>query len=756
MTAVFIGSITGTTLTVTSVTSGSIGIGNALYGTGITQGTFITSGSGTSWIVNQSQTLGSTTITANSFNNNITPGAPPLLWSEVQTAFTKVNENFDVLVATVGGGAGLIPIDFETLDTSVSPTIDSEYSLGSSTNKWANVYTSEYSTVPGEELNGVWLGTAHIKGIGGTVDLPLSSTIDGSLIIDPTKTTFKIVNVEGEGEIIASSFTDTLNFVNGTAIRLTVNSGSDSIIFDNTGVIKVSGTVGQIGVTYTGAEIGTGEITLTNDGVVSLLSTTALPSGRTEGVGININAANGSNIKITNTGVLSISSVTASLTATLNAATGNVELENLLPAYPAFGNIVANAGLISAVGSSSGTTLNITQGYGIALSTNNTTKTLTIAVDPVFDLRGSVFADDSTVMVDAVSGTLRGIFIGSVFTDSSTQIIDGNTATVYGNIEATTLRTSEEKIALGENAGLNQAYRAVAIGASAGSEDQGTRAVAIGGQAGELRQSNYGVAVGASAAYFEQGASAVAIGDNAGQSSQGNYAIAVGHYAGHNNQSANSIILNASGAILNGAAAGFYVNPIRSTTSSARPVVYNTTTKELFYTSTLEFINSTISTTDSSSITVDVLTTFNSDVVVENDIQLSTVESSIRGTNKIKFVPSGADELSYNVRLEVYSESTIEPRLALDTPEGVDLTLSSGMAGIVISKINGRVNLAAGNNAFIVRENGSWAMTPLDAPPISPTVGMYIADCTNWDPASKANGRPYPVWYDGVVFNALY
>jgi hypothetical protein len=234
-----------------------------------------------------------------------------------------------------------------------------------------------------------------------------------------------------------------------------------------------------------------------------------------------------------------------------------------------------------------------------------------------------VFADDSTVMVDAVSGTLRGIFIGSVFTDNSTQIIDGNTATVYGNIEATTLRTSEEKIALGENAGLNQAYRAVAIGASAGSEDQGTRAVAIGGQAGELRQSNYGVAVGASAAYFEQGASAVAIGDNAGQSSQGNYAIAVGHYAGHNNQSANSIILNASGAILNGAAAGFYVNPVRSTASSARPVVYDTTTKELFYTSTLEFINSTISTSDSSGITVDVQTTFNTDVTVENDLNVT-------------------------------------------------------------------------------------------------------------------------------------
>lgn len=803
MTAVFIGSITGTTLTVTSVTSGSIGVGNALYGTGITQGTFITSGSGTSWIVNQSQTLGSTTITANSFNNNITPGAPPLLWSEVQDAFTKVNENFDVLVATVGGGAGLTPIDFETLDTSVSPTTDSEYSLGSSTNKWANVYTSEYSTVPGEELNGVWLGTAHIKGIGGTVDLPLSSTIDGSLIIDPNKTTFKIVNVEGEGEIIASSFTDTLNFVNGTAIRLTVNSSSDSIIFDNTGVIKVSGTAGQIGVTATGP-LGTGEITLTNLGVVSLLSTTALPSGRTEGVGININAANGSNIKITNTGVLSISSVTASLTVTPNAATGNVELENLLPAYPAFGNIVANAGLISAVGNSSGTTLNIAQGDGIALSTNNITKTLTIAVDPVFDLRGSVFADDSTIMVDAVSGTLRGNFIGSVFADDSTQLIDGHTATVYGNILATTLRTSETTIALGNSAGsISQGNNATAVGWLAGYNTQGTAAVAVGREAGEISQGQYAVSVGPGAGYTSQGANAVAIGYDAGftsqgssgvaigylsgnntqeagavaigyttaqitqrtgavaigwsagQTNQGANAIAIGYRAGFTNQNASSIVLNASGVALEAAAAGFFVNPIRSS-GNGRPLMYDTATSELFSSSVLEFIGSTISTNDSSAVQFDGPLSLQANVTVEADIQLGNDESAIRGTNKIKFVPSSADELSYNVRLEVYSESTIEPRLALDTPDGVDLTLSSGMAGIVISKINGRVNLAAGNNAFIVRENGSWAMTPLNAAPISPTVGMYIADCTNWDPASKANGRPYPVWYDGVAFNALY
>lgn len=587
-------------------------------------------------------------------NPNIQLGAPPLLWSDVQTAFTRVNENFDSVAAALGV-AGLTPIDFETLDTNVSPTTDSEYSLGSSTNKWSSVYTSEYSTVPGEELNGVWLGTAHIKGIGGTVDLPLSSTIDGSLIIDPNKTTFKIVNVEGEGEIIASSFTDTLNFVNGTAIRLTVNSSSDSIIFDNTGVIKVSGTAGQIGVTATGP-LGTGEITLTNLGVVSLLSTTALPSGRTEGVGININAANGSNIKITNTGVLSISSVTASLTVTPNAATGNVELENLLPAYPAFGNIVANAGLISAVGSSSGTTLNIAEGYGIALSTNNTTKTLTVAVNPAFDLKGSVFADDSTVMVNAIDRTFLGDLTGSVFANDSTQLIDGDTATVYGNIEATTLRTSEPRIVLGYLAGsIGGSGAAITIGSLAGATNQGTGAMAIGPYAGQTNQGISGMAIGPYAGYTGQGLTTLAVGAYAGQTNQGNVALAIGAFAGNDgqgtnavaigpyaggtnqgagsiaiglyagslNQSANSIVLNASGVALNGSAAGLYIDPIRSTATATGPVMYNPTTKELFYNTVLEFAGSTISTNDSSGINVDVQTTFKTNVTVDGDLQLN-------------------------------------------------------------------------------------------------------------------------------------
>jgi hypothetical protein len=56
-TATFQGSISGTTLTVTKVLSGTIAIGQALNGTGLSNETIITAGSGLSWTVNISRQL---------------------------------------------------------------------------------------------------------------------------------------------------------------------------------------------------------------------------------------------------------------------------------------------------------------------------------------------------------------------------------------------------------------------------------------------------------------------------------------------------------------------------------------------------------------------------------------------------------------------------------------------------------------------------------------------------------------------------
>lgn len=56
-TAVFRGSISGTTLTIASVSSGTIAIGQQVLGIGVANETVITGGSGTSWTVNISQTV---------------------------------------------------------------------------------------------------------------------------------------------------------------------------------------------------------------------------------------------------------------------------------------------------------------------------------------------------------------------------------------------------------------------------------------------------------------------------------------------------------------------------------------------------------------------------------------------------------------------------------------------------------------------------------------------------------------------------
>ena len=582
------------------------------------------------------------------FNTNITPGRPPVLWSDVNEAFTKVNENFDILVATIGGGSGLTPIDFTSLDTDVTPTTDNLRSLGDTTHRWQSVFTSEHTT--SNPLNGVWAGNAQIKGVGVVINLPENSTVGGDpltgigadLIIDPDKTFFKEIQVNNDLSVVATTFGDSVNFLSGSGVGLAVSSGADSITFSNTGVLSVANGLGITTATVSGVA------TITNAGVRSLQSTTALPSGRTTGAGINITGSVGDNLRITNAGVISISSGVG-ITVSADAATGDVTITNSAPAVNTFSQIQVDGDTVNRLQADAvSDVLNINSGLGIALSKTVGTDTLTIAVSPVFDLKGSIFGDDSTKIVDAVDNK------------------------VYGGIFATTLRTEETKIALGASAGsISQGNNATAVGWLAGYNTQGTAAVAVGREAGEISQGQYAVSVGPGAGYTGQGGNAVAIGYDAGftaqgsagvaigylsgnntqesgavaigyttgqitqrtgavaigwsagQTNQGANAIAIGYRAGFTNQNASSIVLNASGVALNAAAAGFFVNPLRFSSSSAKALMYDAATSELIYSSVLEFIGSTISTSDSSGLTVDVLTTFNSDVVVENELTVA-------------------------------------------------------------------------------------------------------------------------------------
>jgi hypothetical protein len=121
------------------------------------------------------------------FNNNITPGAPPLLWSNMYEAFTSINENFNILVATVGDGSGLIPINFSALVSDVSPAVNNLYTLGASGYAWRSIHTGGYVVDTPDAGNGVWIGAAQIKGIEAHVDIPPGSTIDGNKLINLTE-----------------------------------------------------------------------------------------------------------------------------------------------------------------------------------------------------------------------------------------------------------------------------------------------------------------------------------------------------------------------------------------------------------------------------------------------------------------------------------------------------------------------------------------------------------------------------------------
>jgi hypothetical protein len=178
-----------------------------------------------------------------SFNSNIIPGAAPLQWSNVYDAFTQINENFDILVATVGDGSGLTPIDFGTLDTNVSPTSTNVYKLGDGLHQWKAVHTAEWAETLGSETNGLWAGSAQIKGKGLIIDLPVGSTIDGDLIIDPDKTFFKSIQINNDLSVEATEFGSVVNLLSGLGIDLSVSSGADSITIEVDPTFDLNGNV---------------------------------------------------------------------------------------------------------------------------------------------------------------------------------------------------------------------------------------------------------------------------------------------------------------------------------------------------------------------------------------------------------------------------------------------------------------------------------------------------------------------------------
>jgi len=691
-----------------------------------------------------------------SFNSNIIPGAAPLQWSNVYDAFTKINENFDILVATVGDGSGLTPIDFGTLDTNVSPTSTNIYKLGDITHQWKAVHTAEWAETLGSETNGLWAGSAQIKGKGLIIDLPIGSTIDGDLIIDPDKTFFKSIQVNNDLSVEATEFGSVVNLLSGLGIDLSVSSGADSITIEVDPTFDLNGDVvadnGRILVNATTGFL-TGNVGVAAEWRVTANSNTwkfrddgmlewpSLASfGDSGSSGDLLSAGAGNNLTLASeidivlitdsdgggaTWVFSsvgeltvpgpiISEFGGSPTISLESSviggairgeagkTFKVSLSDGVSSFPEWvfgtdggltfpggatiisnmftgnvtgdvtGNVSGNAGTVTDGVYTSGdqtiggtkTFSNTIQGNVLGNVTGDTTGYHT------GDVKGSVFADGSTMLVDSTGGRIVGDVYTSTLRTSESQIALGNATAVTAQ--------GAFAIAIGQSSGqTSQGASAIAIGQYAGNEIQGSNAIAVGYNAGYTGQEAGAVAIGYTTAQTSQKSAAVAIGWSAGQTNQGANAIAIGFRAGFIDQNASSIVLNASGAALNAAAAGFFVNPVRSV-ANGKPLMYDTATSELSYSSALEFNGTTISTVDSSAVSFDRPVTFQGTVSIEGELR---IRNDIVLDRRLTL----AELEGVNQELNIYSDWAKDTGISIYSATGAEsVTLSSnGVVGVV-------------------------------------------------------------------------
>ena len=224
---------------------------------------------------------------------------------------------------------------------------------------------------------------------------------------------------------------------------------------------------------------------------------------------------------------------------------------------------------------------------------------------------------------------------------------------IYWNTNSNSWAIDGSNVHLGNNAGLSgQTGGSVAIGTNAGVYNQNS-GIAIGATAGFTGQNIHAVAIGNSAQQINGGTGAIAIGYQAGNTGQGQYAIAIGYQAGASGQNEKSIVLNATGNVLNAGTTGFFVDPIREASNNYY-LQYNTNNKEITYNlfyidSLVENVGCNGNNASQQNIIIEpstnlsipenmVLRSFGEDTVYGNFIRddiLTTIKGNIRGSGSV-------------------------------------------------------------------------------------------------------------------------
>ena len=254
--------------------------------------------------------------------------------------------------------------------------------------------------------------------------------------------------------------------------------------------------------------------------------------------------------------------------------TGQVETDSVLANIfygPLTGNVTGDVSGTAGAVAFSGITGKPTTlaGYGI-------TDAMVSGAAYDGDITGSVFGDDSTLLVDGVNNKVM------LTTNTTTELTEG-TNLYYTDVRAdariTNAGSANWNTAFGWGNHASAGYQVAGaphdgdIEGSVFGDDSTLLVDAVNNkivgtvETASLTVSSTNVAIGNSAGNTGQGANAIAIGEKAGETNQGDHAIAIGRNAGYANQAANSIVINATGAeVYNFGASSLVITPIRNDT----------------------------------------------------------------------------------------------------------------------------------------------------------------------------------------------
>jgi len=161
-----------------------------------------------------------------------------------------------------------------------------------------------------------------------------------------------------------------------------------------------------------------------------------------------------------------------------------------------------------------------------------------------------------------------------------------------------------------------------------------------------------------------------------------------------------------------------------------------------------------------------------------DDLGVSNIQMDKNGINhiEIKTEPGNPADPTDYARVAI-NAGTNEGDVRIGTPtstrnqvvEIYNATVNGTLVGSVTGSVTGTVTGDVQGSVFAddsspMVDGTNYAMfsdtmslTPLNAEPANPISGMIAsADGTTWDPGSKSGAVSYPVFYDGVAWNALY